>query len=717
MTANAEVPTRPQASSAPAPRKDIQGLRALAVGLVVLYHLWPGKISGGYIGVDVFLVISGYLITSHLLKKPPRNGRDLWKFWARRLRRLLPAALVVLTATAVAVRLVAPSTMWEQTSQQIIASALYVQNWALAAGSVNYMTGGTVDSPVQHFWSLSVEEQFYLVWPLLILGVAWVVARRTGKRTTRQGNATGSPAAGDANNDAANLANVRLARTVIGAVVVISLAFSIWFTAIEPAAAYFITPTRIWELALGGFAATFSTMGARKPDSKAAVILAWTGIAAVFAAAYWYTGSTPFPGVAALLPVAGTAVVILAGTDHQLSPTGFLRHGPIQWLGDVSYSVYLWHWPLIALLPFVSNGSLGMLDKAAILVATLVLAGLSKVHVEDRFRFAKPQAPLRQSYQFAAVGMMAVVVLGSLQWTEAEVRKEKAEQELAAVEKKDKPCLGAAALVKGPPECEVDPDGKVVPEPELAKKDKAKIPEQECFAEGRYDERLSCSFGSGDKEIALVGNSHARHWLPALRDLAEEKNWTIDTYIISRCTATDAKQQFDTEKKSQDCYDWGQWAQEQTKGDKYDLVITSERQASPIVGHSLADGGPAAVEGYESYLKEWANAGTNVLAIKDPTYPGMDVPECVAKNPNDHTACSGTPEDWKVEDPLVQAVKNVDRKNINFTSFDDLVCAPDRCRGVNGGVMTYYDSSHLTATYVKTMAPYMAEPIEKALKR
>ncbi|HET8795799.1 MAG TPA: acyltransferase family protein [Arthrobacter sp.] len=705
MTASAEVPAH-QRESSPSPlRKDIQGLRALAVALVVLFHLWPGTISGGYIGVDVFLVISGYLITSHLLKKPPRKAHDLWKFWARRLRRLLPAALVVLTVTAVAVRLVAPGTMWIETAKQIIASALYVQNWVLAAGSVDYMAGDAVDSPVQHFWSLSVEEQFYLVWPLLILAVAWLVSRRLVRRGI------------SINSEAADRATIRLARTAIAAVVLASLAISIWVTAVEPAAAYFITPTRIWELGLGGLAATFTTVGSRNPDGKLAAILAWAGIAAVFAAAYWYTGSTPFPGAAALLPVVGTAVILLADTRHPLSPTAFLKHRHVQWLGDVSYSVYLWHWPLIVLVPFVSNGSLGMLDKAVIIVATLVLAGISKVHVEDRFRFAKPHAPVRSSFQFAAVGMMVVVVLGSLQWTEAEVRNEMAAEELAAVQEGDDPCLGAAALVKGPAECPVDKDTKVVPDPELAKKDKADIDVARCFPERSYDEKLSCSFGSGDTEIALVGNSHARHWLPALRELAGEKNWTIDTYIISRCTATDARQQFDTEKKSEDCYEWGQWAQQQTMGDKYDLVITSERQSSPIVGHSLADSGPAAVEGYESYLKRWADAGTNVLAIKDPTFPGSDIPECVAKNPDDHMVCSGTPSDWKISDPLVQAIKNIDRKNVNYQSFDHLICAPDRCRAVNGGVITYSDASHLTATYVKTMAPYMAKPIEKALQR
>lgn len=709
MTAATTAPPRPTTQAAPSGglRKDIQGLRAIAVALVVLFHLWPGTISGGYVGVDVFLVISGYLITTHLLKKPPRTGHDLWAFWARRLRRLLPAALTVLATTAVATRLVAPSTAWEEISRQIIASTLYVQNWSLASSSVNYMDAGAMASPVQHFWSLSVEEQFYLVWPLLVFGVTWVAFRLGGR-----------PGAAHAATGADDVRRVRLTRTMIAAVVVASLAFSVWFTAVQPAAAYFVTPARMWELALGGLIATVASVGSRRPGGTTGVVVAWAGIAAILAAAYLYTSATPFPGAAALLPVLGAAAVIIADTDHPLSPTGLLKNGPVQWLGDVSYSVYLWHWPLIALLPYASGGSLGILDKSAILVATLVLAGLSKVHVEDRFRFAKPHAPVRYSYQLSAVGMIAVVLLASLQWTEAGVRKEVAKEELAAVEHEETPCLGAAALAKGAERCDVDADGEIVPSPELAKNDKADIDEEKCFPEGSYDKQLSCSFGSGETRIALVGNSHARHWLPALRELGKEKGWTIDTYLISRCTATDAKQEFDTDEMTSDCHDWGQWAQEETKGDAYDLVITSERQSAPIDGYSKVDSGPPAVKGYESYLETWADADTDVLAIKDPTHPGIDVPECVAENPDDVQECSGAPEDWRIQpDPLVEAVKNVDRDTINHVSFDDLVCDSDRCRGVTGGVITYYDTSHLSATYVKTMAPYMAGPIEKALQK
>ena len=697
-TAAAKAPSQQEARSGGL-RKDIQGLRAVAVTLVVIYHLWPDTLSGGYVGVDVFLVVSGYLITSHLLKKPPRTGRDLGKFWGRRIRRLLPAAFTVLATTTIALRLLAPSTMWAEMSQQIIAATLYVQNWALALSSVSYMDGSGT-SPVQHFWSLSVEEQFYLAWPLLVLGVAWFVAKRSGR--TSEGSA--------------DLATVRLTRTMILLVVLLSLAASVLVTAYEPAAAYFITPVRMWELALGGLVATFAAPGPRTADGPIGVGLAWIGLAAILAAAWWYTSATHFPGYAALLPVGGAALLVLVGSNSVLSPTGLLRGRPVQWLGDVSYSVYLWHWPMIALLPFVSHGSLGIIDKSAIIAATLVLAWLTKVHVEDRFRSPGPGTPLRRSYQIAGVGMVLVVLLAAMQWSEAELRKESAKKELASVEEASTPCLGAATLVKD--DCaQEDAGGKVVPEPELATQDKADIDEKKCFPEGRYDQRLSCSYGSGDTRIALVGNSHARHWLPALRKLAKKRDWTIDTYIISTCTATDATQSFDTGKKSKDCHAWGQWAQEQTKGDKYDLVITSERQSAPIEGHSLKDSGPAATTGYESYLQRWADAGTNVLAIKDPAFPGMDVPKCVAEHPDDHDACSGSRKDWRIQqDPLIEAAKKVDDENIATVNYDDLVCDTNRCRGVNGGVLTYYDASHLTATYAKTMAPYMAKPIEKALR-
>lgn len=219
---------------------EIQGLRALAVILVVIYHFWPGRLSGGYVGVDVFFVISGYLITAHLFKEASTRGSvRLGRFWARRIRRLLPLSLLVLLITAILTVLVLPSTEWQATRRQIIASALYVQNWILAEDSVDYSKLDQGATAVQHFWSLSVEEQFYVLWPLLLVIVLLVAAFfLKGKEALTRSRVR------------------RLFLWTLGLLAGASLIFSIWFTAQDPAQAYFVTPTRIWEFAAGGLLAS-----------------------------------------------------------------------------------------------------------------------------------------------------------------------------------------------------------------------------------------------------------------------------------------------------------------------------------------------------------------------------------------------------------------------------------------------------------------------------
>ncbi len=673
-------------------RKDIQGLRAVAVSLVVIFHLWPHGLTGGYAGVDVFFVISGYLITAHLLAKPPRGVMDLGRFWVRRIHRLLPAALSVLAVTAVATRLVAPSTQWANTGKEIIASALYVENWRLATSSVDYLAEDQAPSPVQHYWSLSIEEQFYLVWPLLILTAFFVARRRSWDAT-------------------------RVARVAIGGMVVLSLAVSVWATAVSPASAYFITPTRMWELAAGGMIATVGTLAATARWRPLAAVIAWLGVGAIVLTGLTYTGETPFPGYTALLPVLGAGAVIWAGSQHPWSPMAVLGFRPAQWLGDVSYSVYLWHWPLIVLVPYVSGGSLGVLDKTAILVTTLVLAGLSKVYIEDRFRLPRRGALLRHSYRAAVAGMAVVTVIAGAQIVESRYRTEVAAEELAETVEDSDACLGAGSLVRGAQACPPEDETELVPSVELAPQDKSVAYDDGCWTNSPFTDRTTCTYGDGPTQVALVGNSHAGHWLPALRILAEKNDWTITTYLVSRCAVTDARQEFKTEAMSQNCHDYGQWVQEETSGDAFDLVITSERQSVPVKGESLSSSKAKATEGYKSYLRDWDSSGTNVLAIKDPTFPGITIPDCLAEHSDDPSQCSAPREEWLVDDFLVGAVEELDRPRISAVNFDDLVCGPVRCHGAIGGVIAYFDSSHLTATYVETMAPYMEEPILTSLRR
>ena len=662
----------------------------MAVTLVVIFHVWPERLTGGYVGVDVFFVISGYLITSHLLTQPPRTGRDLGAFWARRIHRLLPAALTVLVVTAVATRLLAPSTQWAGTAKEIIASALYVENWRLAASSVDYHAADAHPSPVQHYWSLSVEEQFYLLWPLIILAVA-AAASRSGRGTTA------------------------VARVVVGVVVLVSLAVSVAATVSSPASAYFITPTRVWELGIGGLVATTASLSSSARLRTLAAPVAWAGLAAVVAAGVTLTGETPFPGYVALLPVLGTAAVIWAGAQSAVSPTGLLRSRPVQWLGDVSYSVYLWHWPIVVLLPFVSGGELGALDRSAVIVGTLVLAALTKTHVEDRFRHPRRGAPLRHSYRAAVAGMAVVTLVAGLQVLESGHRSAVAQEQLTAALEGGDPCLGAGALALGETRCPTVNGRELVPAVDVAADDKSDADIDRCFTDLPFAGRRTCTYGDGPTQVALVGNSHAGHWLPALQILAERHGWTITTYLVYQCTLSDARQRFPTTEATQGCHDYGQWVLEQTGGDRYDLVITSERQSVPVVGETLASTGPAAVAGYTRYLRQWAASGAKVLVIKDPTSAPMMIPDCLAEHPDDHDRCSGPRDEWVVDDPLAEAVDAVDLPTVTSVSFDDLVCGPQTCDGAIGGVVAYYDRSHLTATYVTTMTPYMEGPIEDAL--
>ena len=412
-------------------RPDIQGLRALAVSLVLLFHLWPNRLGGGYIGVDIFFAISGFLITSHLVAHPPRNARGLAEFWGRRIRRLLPASLLVLFSTIVVSRLIAPETQWANTARDVRAATLYALNWRLAGNSVDYLASENASSPVQHFWSLSVEEQFYLIWPILILGLMlWAL------RSQRD--------------------QLRTAFAGLAVVVAASLAYSIYETANDPPLAYFVTPTRIWELGIDG----------------------------ILYAAFFYTGATPFPGWQAAIPVLGCALLIGIGPGvRPLLTDRILANRPAQWLGDISYSVYLWHWPMIVILPAVSGDHLGLLDKVVIIAASLLLAALTKAHVEDRFRRQRSKS-LKPTFAFAALGMAVLVGLSVLQTVEVDRRQVAAQTELGRALSGNQSCFGANALAPGA-NCKVANSGPVVPAPAQAAVDKSEAYARGCNASER----------------------------------------------------------------------------------------------------------------------------------------------------------------------------------------------------------------------------------------
>ncbi|ASN39612.1 acyltransferase [Arthrobacter sp. 7749] len=675
-------------------RLDIQGLRAIAVGLVVIYHLLPQSITGGFIGVDVFFVISGYLITSHLVKHPPSQIKDLGSFWLRRVKRLLPAAMLVLLSTVVAVRVLTPESFWRDNTLQAIASAFYSQNWYLLKTSVDYLAEDNAPTAVQHYWSLAVEEQFYLIWPIFIAGLVWFAAKQKLKAKT-----------------------ILLSGVVF--IVVVSGIYSVYLTSTNPSVAYFSTFTRAWELAAGAVVALLPRPRPSFSRTPVAALLAWAGLAGIVVAGIRFDAGTAFPGYAAALPVFGTALVIWVAATSRVSPNSLLSSKPFQFLGAHSYSIYLWHWPLLVLVPFVS-GPLGTLDLLAIAAATIVLSMLSKKYVEDAFRKTLDVSRYVTPVRFLIVGTAVISLIAGGIATEASIRKANESVQLAAALKGEVPCFGASVLHEKTESCAYNPRNNLILPASLAKTDKSDAYKDGCWSNEPYAKKPKCTYGTGKTQVALVGNSHAGHWLPALQRIADENDWTITTFLVSRCNPTDAKLKFDAEVKAQGCSDYGQWVLDQTSKGQFDFVITSERQSVPVANQSFASTEPFARAGYKSYLKKWAAAGTPIVIIRDTPFPGAtvkNIPDCVAVAANPNASCSGSTDEWQWMDPLADAAGAMKIPNVEVVDPTRYFCQKGTCPAVIGGTVVYFDGSHITASYAATLSPYLEKDIVKALKR
>ena len=368
-------------------RPEIQALRALAVGVVVLHHFWPVLAPAGYIGVDVFFVVSGYLITGMLVRELETTGRlSLSRFYGRRLRRILPSAVVVLAVTSVVTALAVPADEAARWFRQILASTLFVQNWLLAAETATDADAGLPSTPVEHYWSLSVEEQFYLVWPIVLL-----LATGLAARASRFGRTV--PA------------------VVIGLVTATSFVVCVVVTGLDNNAAYFSTVTRAWEFGVGALLALAPVMTGLLGVRRA---VSWLGLAAIVASVYVATDVAAFPGVIALLPALGATAVIWAGTPSGRSSTvPLVRFPPVQHLGDISYALYLWHWPVVVLAPFITGRPSGNATMAALLAVAVVLAWATTRYVERPIRFGTTaRTRPGTGWLVAATGALVLLLIG-----------------------------------------------------------------------------------------------------------------------------------------------------------------------------------------------------------------------------------------------------------------------------------------------------------------
>ncbi|EFQ81782.1 acyltransferase [Aeromicrobium marinum DSM 15272] len=681
-------------------RTEIQALRAVAVLAVVGYHLWPNRLPGGFVGVDVFFVVSGFLITDHLLREvATRNRVHLPTFWARRARRLLPASFVTIAATAAAVYLWVPENRWPQFGRELLASAFYVENWELSRQAVDYLAQSNVVSPSQHFWSLGVEEQFYLVWPVLI-GAATLLAVRLRRRP-----------------------DVVVAAALL-LVFAASLAHSVDLTPSDPGRAYFSTLTRAWEFAAGGLLAWLGRRVALERVGGAGLrsAVSWGGFAAIGVSLLVIDGSTPFPGYAAGLPVLGTVAVILAGApSSRLSPAPLMDRRPVQLLGDVSYGVYLWHWPLIVLLPYVTGADLGTTDKLGILLGSVLLGWLSKTLVEDRFRSPGPPTGgwTGPSRTFATVGAASAVLVVSclalVTWTPAALPDAR---EVAAT-----PCLGAKALLD--PGCDGRIDDALVTEAAAFATDLAPADISACETSANSRTYRRCSFGSTDPAalgVALVGDSHATRIADAVRTTAESESWRLSTFLVSGCPMLAREWVGSTwgadATYSEICRTTAVRALDEVAADPtIDVVVVTNR--TRLYLSEDPDLWPLTAAQVADVLTRLQQAGKAVVVLRDtpemrgvPVEGGVGAVDCLLQT-DDATDCSVPRAEIAFDDPLRTAGEMTGSPVVDL---DDLVCDDARCFTQIGGIVVYTDDNHLTTTFARTAQPTIAARLTAAVE-
>ncbi len=701
-------------------RLDIEGLRAVAVLAVVLFHAGVPGVGGGFIGVDVFFVISGFLITGLLWREVSTVGTvRLRRFYGARARRLLPASATVGVATALGAAILLPPLQARTVFGDGIACALYVGNYRFILQGVDYMAPYMPASPFQHYWSLGVEEQFYLVWPALMIATAWLV-RRARRRT--RAHATSSQSS---------------YLVVLAVVGVVSFAVSLAATHWAPPVAFFSLPTRAWQLAVGGLVALTADHWRRLPAGLAA-IAGWAGLALILLGCTLLGTSTPYPGTAALLPVVGTALVIGAGCAAPWWGCGRpLAVAPMRAIGRVSYSWYLWHWPVLLLAPPLLGHPLGLPGRLAAALVSSGLAMLTLHFVENPLRFG---AFLRRSAACSlALGGVATAVAvcvcvallvlvptpvghgtpaaaltvtaapspggrnidpydAAVQHTFAQVQAAvAASAKLTAVPSNlDPPLADATAEIK-----DVYLNGCLrnvlqVSEPDCVKGDTAST-----------------------TTVALVGDSNAAMWAPAFQQVAEQRRWRLETLDKMGCPLMDLPISSPyLHREYTECEQWRGQVITRLRAERPRLVVVSMwRRYGAAYGYpsGFASYDPAWINGLTRLVHQLRSTGSKVLVLGPIPDPHSVVPICLSSHLNDATACSPARSLAVNEPGIASESAATTAGGGQYADVTELFCTADRCPVIVGKTLAYLDWNHLTVEYSRLLAPVMGALADRVL--
>jgi peptidoglycan/LPS O-acetylase OafA/YrhL len=710
-------------SARPAFRPDLEGLRGVAILLVVLCHVGLPGAGAGFVGVDVFFVLSGFLITGLLVGEYERNGRlDLRAFYARRARRIVPAAVLVLACTLLAAQMLVSPLDLPGIADDVLAAGLSVANIHFALQATDYFA--PVDaSPVLHYWSLGVEEQFYLLWPLVLIA-------------------------------AARLARPRVAMTIATALILVgSFVLSNAMTASSGPWAYYSLPTRAWQLAAGGLLALVAPQFARLPGFPAR-ILGWLGVGLLAAALAVIEPTTEYPGLAALLPTLG-AVAIIASGGRAGSPGWIALSQPaVRWLGRISYSLYLWHWPILVLGSValgvgvggaaIEEGAVGSdipVRIGLVLLAIVVSWGSWRL-VEEPVRRARGWrvGPLR-GFGLAGAAVLSLVIASATLGVVAgqtvatasvdggayvddptfyvPIETDVPDTEPSSVASPvATPSTEPSALptasprpsaTSGPVASRITgalPQG-LVPSLGRARNDGDPLLGDGCALSLAGTRPPGCVYGDphGKVTVALVGDSHAQHWFPALDQIARRQGWRLVPLTKFSCVFVDLRIWSPNLKREYtECETWRENVVDRLVQLRPDLVIISSNRWLPVINDSDTD--PERQGDAMARLIRRIHAP--VAIIVDTPRSEFDVPACLAAHREAIEQCvtsRAAALTWRHMRREKQAARDT---GATIVDMSKAICPSDPCPPIIGNRLVYRDNHHLTATFARSLAGALA---------
>lgn len=646
-------------------RHDIDGLRFLAIALVVVYHVWFGKVSGG---VDVFLLISAFFLTDAFVRRMEARTRpDLGRFLSRRFARLLPAAAVTIAGVLAFAYFAMPPSTWSSLWSQSWASLFYYQNWQLAADSVDYYARDeALPSLLQHFWSLSVQGQVFVLWPLLLVAIAFVTRRFALRPRV-------------------------VAGWVFGAVFAASLVYSVVTTLERQEFAYFDTGARLWEFALGSLAAI--ALPFIRPGRILAAVLGWVGVVGLVSTGFVFDVGAGFPGYIALWPTLSAVMIIAAGqSTHPGVVSRILGSTPFRRAGLIAYSLYLVHWPMLigymALTGETQVDLVGGLIIVGLSVATaLVLWALVERPLQSR--------PLAGSNVLTILAAALVVIVPLATWQIGERAR------AAQVQTLSNP--GAAVLLADAV-IEIDEDAQRLPFGWALDDEWVGLGDR-CTGAVRPATpivRDSCMRMAGADadapRVLVVGDSHAEQWMGALIPLAEERGWDMIALLRGGCTFADPS----TSRSGPQCREWQRDVLDYADHLQPDVVVTMGTR-------SEVEGDDERVpRGLRQAIDTLRSSGSEVVLLRDNPRFDEDMFECLERQDDGERRCARDAGD--VLAPLNPA-RNLAGDGVHVVDLTPYLCPDGVCLPEIGNVAVYMDDNHLTWTYARTLAPAMEDAL------